>query len=138
MGRAVVDLTKESFGRLQPLRPLGRRKKGAVVWRCQCRCGALTDVRADKLRDGTTKSCGCLRKQLARLTTLYHKYESIDEWNGYKLNLRRQIDSLLKEISDCIPIEEILLRRERRGQKKKEQLASKLTHKDSTFNRLRF
>ena len=35
-------------------------KDGSARWVCQCSCGNVTLVRGDCLRDGHTKSCGCL------------------------------------------------------------------------------
>lgn len=33
-------------------------------WKCSCDCGQLRDVGGNMLRRGTTKSCGCWRKEL--------------------------------------------------------------------------
>ena len=41
-------------------------KVGAVkFWLCKCSCGNEKAIRQQLLTDGRTKSCGCLRKQLA-------------------------------------------------------------------------
>lgn len=47
------------FGRLTATEQLG------AYHRCVCECGAGSIVRTDKLKDGTTKSCGCLARELA-------------------------------------------------------------------------
>lgn len=33
---------------------------------CQCDCGNVTTIRNDSLKKGTTKSCGCITKEIAR------------------------------------------------------------------------
>ncbi len=33
------------------------------MWRCRCDCGIVKDVDTSALRSGSTKSCGCLRKE---------------------------------------------------------------------------
>lgn len=50
-----VDLTGEKFGKLTVV---GR---GKSMWLCQCDCGRQCEVRSDSLKNGNTKSCGCLR-----------------------------------------------------------------------------
>lgn len=43
-----------------------RSKTGKVVcagWKCRCDCGNVVIVRANSLRMGKTKSCGCLNKE---------------------------------------------------------------------------
>lgn len=30
-------------------------------WECQCQCGKVKNIRGDSLRNGNTKSCGCLK-----------------------------------------------------------------------------
>ena len=39
-------------------------KNGRVYYRCQCDCGTIKDVRADHLKAGKSKSCGCLQKEI--------------------------------------------------------------------------
>lgn len=36
-------------------------KKKNIYWLCQCSCGNIKSVITNKLKSGTTKSCGCLR-----------------------------------------------------------------------------
>lgn len=43
-----------------------------AMWRCKCECGNITVVRADNLRHGVTKSCGCLRVAARQLRTSGH------------------------------------------------------------------
>lgn len=66
--RAIVDITGQRFGRLVVLErlPARRVESGTVIWwRCLCDCGASWDVIGASLRTGKTKSCGCLRRELA-------------------------------------------------------------------------
>lgn len=39
-----------------------RSKDGKVQWECQCKCGNIIIVPGKLLRNGNTKSCGCLAK----------------------------------------------------------------------------
>ena len=62
-----VDLTGQRFGCLTVL-SLGEvlaspgARSARRMWQCQCDCGNLTEVRANNLRSGNTKSCGCMRR----------------------------------------------------------------------------
>lgn len=38
-------------------------KSGRVYYKCQCECGTIKEVRADHLKSGNSKSCGCLQKE---------------------------------------------------------------------------
>lgn len=49
----------EKYGRLTVTKRLG------IYAHCTCECGATCSPRMDKLRDGTTKSCGCLAREIA-------------------------------------------------------------------------
>lgn len=60
------------------------KSKGRVAWKCLCDCGNIKIIKAEHLRDGTTKSCGCLcdekRSERARkmysVRTLYTPQEA--------------------------------------------------------------
>ena len=51
-----VNLTGQKFGRITVILFVDQDKK----WLCKCKCGSYAKVRADKLKSGQTKSCGCL------------------------------------------------------------------------------
>lgn len=58
------DLTGKKFNRLLVLKVMDNDKKNRrKFYLCQCDCGKETVVRSDELRNGHTKSCGCLYKE---------------------------------------------------------------------------
>ena len=61
------DLTGQKFGRLTVIEFSHRERHGFertyIHWRCICECGNETVVRAGNLKQGTTKSCGCLHRE---------------------------------------------------------------------------
>lgn len=59
----LLDLTGEHFGRLTVHKRDGNRKP--VQWICICDCGKTKSIRAFSLRQGFTRSCGCLNSELA-------------------------------------------------------------------------
>jgi hypothetical protein len=58
-----LNITGQRFGRLVAKRFVGI-ESGKAVWVCQCDCGAVTVARANNLRTGRTRSCGCLQSDL--------------------------------------------------------------------------
>jgi hypothetical protein len=72
MSPRLRDLTGQRFGRwtVLVLHP-ERYRRYHVLWRCRCDCGAERVVRADHLGQGTSRSCGCLCREICqkRLTT---------------------------------------------------------------------
>lgn len=74
MGRHVIDLTGQRFGRLVVV---GRAdppydKRGYARWHCRCDCGNETDATGHNLCQGTTASCGCLQKERSRVANTTH------------------------------------------------------------------
>lgn len=61
----ALDLTGQRFGRLTAISPTYERgPHREILWRCRCDCGNETVVRGTTLRNGETRSCGCLRLEL--------------------------------------------------------------------------
>jgi hypothetical protein len=62
------DLIGQRFGRLLVISRV-KRDRNCVSrdsrWLCKCDCGRETIVGGQKLRDGHTKSCGCLQREMS-------------------------------------------------------------------------
>jgi len=56
------NLAGQVFGRLLAISDSGLRKSEGIVWESCCECGNLVYIRGDSLKNGNTKSCGCLRR----------------------------------------------------------------------------
>lgn len=59
------DVSGQRFGRLVALRPTGESRGGRAVWLCACDCGREHETLLDYLTGGNTRSCGCLRREVA-------------------------------------------------------------------------
>lgn len=59
MGK-LIDLTGQRFGRLTVIERVGTSKNGNALWDCKCDCGNTAVVRGASLKNGITRSCGCL------------------------------------------------------------------------------
>lgn len=95
--KKIQDLTGQRFGRLTVLErapnyitPKGTQRSN---WKCQCDCGKIVTVIGTHLRNGNTKSCGCLQKEKAKqLLKDYHEnpntnYKLINKkYNQYDLS----------------------------------------------------
>lgn len=67
MGRKVIDITGQKFGRLTVLYKLHNyHKKDGSYWLCVCDCGNIAEIRGGNLRHNITKSCGCWLKEHAQ------------------------------------------------------------------------
>lgn len=54
------NLVNKRFGKLVVLRKSYNTGKNYIVWHCKCDCGNEKNINASSLKDGSTKSCGCL------------------------------------------------------------------------------
>lgn len=61
-------------------------RNGRRMWECQCDCGKLTVIRAELLRSGRTKSCGCLRYETRNAT---HGMSKLPEYRVWKSMMTR-------------------------------------------------
>jgi hypothetical protein len=65
--RPAINLAGRVFGRLTVLARAGStRSPCRPLWRCRCACGREPVVLAASLLGSRTRSCGCLRAELAR------------------------------------------------------------------------
>ena len=62
------DLTGIKYGRLVPISRYTNDTHGHARWLCKCDCGKEAVVVGVKLKNGHTKSCGCLK--IERLTAM--------------------------------------------------------------------
>ena len=83
----ITNLVGRRFGRLIVIELYDVDKTRDKRWKCRCDCGSETLVRGSKLRNGRTKSCGCLRKEAkgadlkhgASHTRLYRIYSGMKD-----------------------------------------------------------
>jgi hypothetical protein len=74
-----IDLTGKEFGRLKVIKRAENDKYGHSMWWCQCDClgeDSLKIFKGDNLIRCVSKSCGCWRKDNARI--LFKKYNTYD------------------------------------------------------------
>lgn len=82
----MKDYSGERFGRLTVL-SFSKKEKGRYFWVCKCDCGNIKEVCIRELKNGNTKSCGCLRKESpsriktnnmsnTRIHQIYHNMKS--------------------------------------------------------------
>lgn len=66
-----LDLTGQKYGKWTPIKYLGK-----YYWECKCDCGTIRKVSTCSLRNGSSKSCGCLKKELmSKAGKKYNKYD---------------------------------------------------------------
>ncbi len=63
-----IDMKGKKFNRLF-IDKYSHTKGKVAYWNVKCDCGNTLVVAGGHIRNGHTKSCGCLRRELARLTT---------------------------------------------------------------------
>lgn len=61
--KKFINEIGNQHGRLVVLCYAGKNKHGHTKWRCQCDCGNRCTILSQALRKGTTKSCGCYKKE---------------------------------------------------------------------------
>lgn len=77
MARPRRDIAGQRFGRLVALDSESHRLGKRVYWWCRCDCGEVVAVERRKLLDGTTRSCGCLRREVVAERNRRRKIEKI-------------------------------------------------------------
>lgn len=74
----IKDITNQKFYRLTALYPTSKRDSDrSVIWHCRCDCGNEVDVSGKRLRQGNTKSCGCLNTETRAALGRSHKKDLV-------------------------------------------------------------
>lgn len=61
----LIDLKGQVFGKLTVISRAENNKANKAQWLCECECGNKKIIVGTQLRNGHTKSCGCLQKEKA-------------------------------------------------------------------------
>lgn len=82
--RKLINITGNHYGRLVVIKRSYIDKGKHIRWECLCECGKFVYIRAQSLKNGHTKSCGCLNteKRLERITT--HGLSSLPIYHVWK------------------------------------------------------
>lgn len=70
-----LNLTGKRFGKLVVIKTAGKTKNGAYLWQCKCDCGNEIIANVGNLKNGHTKSCGCLRVDRCKTNFTKHGLE---------------------------------------------------------------
>lgn len=65
-GHHIIELSGRRFGRWTVLRREPRAGVRYTAWLCRCDCGAERTLIGHTLRTGSSQSCGCGRKSIAK------------------------------------------------------------------------
>lgn len=78
------DLVGNRYGRLLVLSVDKDNQKRDSRWICECSCGTKLSVLAMSLKRGSTKSCGCLRDELAAVRAQTHGQTRSPEYYSWQ------------------------------------------------------
>lgn len=59
-----IDITGQKFGRLTALSVSHRNADHKICWNVVCDCGTRFTVNGKSMKNGNTKSCGCLQREI--------------------------------------------------------------------------
>jgi len=76
----MENIENFKFNCLTAIKPIYKYRR-EWVWLCKCDCGNDTNVRISKLKNGSTKSCGCFKNKNIISKSNGNKHKA---WKGYK------------------------------------------------------
>ena len=87
--KARNEMIGQRFGRLRVIKYTNHKNKSShYYWLCICDCGNYANIRGDHLRNGHSRSCGCLN-------TGFQMREKNPNWKGGRRKVHNYI-ALLK------------------------------------------
>ncbi len=97
-----VNLTGLKFGKLTAVQRMGKDKNNNALWVCRCDCGGEKIVPRSSLKNGGTKSCGCLftfdwtRKEKGYAASLQAYFNVKSRANSRKLEFDLSFEEFLE------------------------------------------
>jgi hypothetical protein len=80
-----IDLSGKRFGRWRVIAYAGKAK-----WTCACDCGGVrADIEGQNLREGKSRSCGCLRREVSSAVHKTHGMSKTPEYQAWT-NLKQR------------------------------------------------
>lgn len=89
MNSLVKDMTGLRFGRLLVISRAGSTSRGNARWNCVCDCGNHTNSIGFTLRNGTSRSCGCLSIDMSREKLTIHAMTGTTEYRTWGSMIQR-------------------------------------------------
>jgi hypothetical protein len=94
-----INLIGQKFGRLTVKEYVGKTKGKISSWKCLCDCGNESIVLSSNLKSGTTKSCGCLFKEMIK-TSRYKKYNTYNLSGEYGIGYTDESNEFYFDLED--------------------------------------
>lgn len=69
--KLVLDMIGRVFNELTVIANIGTTNDGHILYKCLCVCGSEISVASNKLKNGSKKSCGCIRKTRGVVNGIY-------------------------------------------------------------------
>lgn len=83
--KKYIDESNNKYGLLTVIKRVGVNSSG-VLWECLCECGNLIVTNGRSLRNGDTKSCGCIKSQGEYLISKYLNFKNINFKKEYSFD----------------------------------------------------
>lgn len=137
---ALIDLTNKRFGRLTVLYRGQSNKWNAPRWMCLCDCGQKKLIEGSSLKNGSTKSCGCLHNEgnntkhghsiRGKETTTYKSWKNMNQrcnnpnhiyyhhYGGRRITVCKRwmkFENFLEDMGECPPRHTIEREKNREG-----------------------
>lgn len=77
----IPDITGQKFNRLTAVSIYGKDKNRSITWLWQCDCGNMIVKAPIRVRDGNTKSCGCLAAEIRKTRCVTHGMSKSPEFS---------------------------------------------------------
>jgi hypothetical protein len=96
----AINMKGKSFNYLKVIERARNTKSGEAAWVCECKCGTRKIIAGSKLRNGETKSCGCMKKELAGTKNITHGMKGTRLYNIWQTIIQRTTNENNHEYGD--------------------------------------